>query len=64
MCRIESVYEHRDSDVFEIIIGDEDFEDDGGDPVLKLRQLKEMLDEDLITQDEYTAKKAEILSRM
>ena len=64
MCRVESVYEHRDSDVFEIIIGDEDFEDDGGDPVSKLRQLKEMLDEDLITQDEYTAKKAEILSRM
>jgi hypothetical protein len=34
------------------------------DPAEKLRKLEEMLDEGLITQQEYEAKKAEILSRM
>lgn len=34
------------------------------DPVQKLTQLKQMLDADLISQDEYDAKKAEILSKM
>ena len=34
------------------------------DPLQKLRQFKEMLDADLITNDEYEAKKAEVLSRM
>lgn len=34
------------------------------DPVESLRKLKTMLDADLITADEYTAKKAEILKRM
>ena len=34
------------------------------DPVVKLRQLKAMLDESLITVDEYEAKKHEILDRM
>jgi hypothetical protein len=34
------------------------------DPVAKLRQLKEMLDSDLITEAEYQKKKEEILSRM
>jgi len=34
------------------------------DPMQKLTQLKQMLDADLISQDEYDAKKAEILSKM
>ena len=34
------------------------------DPAEKLRKLEEMLDEGLITRQEYEAKKAEILSRM
>jgi hypothetical protein len=34
------------------------------DPTLKLKQLKQMLDEDLITKAEYEAKKAEILADM
>ena len=34
------------------------------DPAEKLRKLEEMLDESLITRQEYEAKKAEILSRM
>jgi hypothetical protein len=34
------------------------------DPVQKLKQLKEMMDAGLITETEYEAKKAEILSRM
>jgi len=36
----------------------------GQDPVAVLKQLKEMLDANLISQQEYDAKKAEILSRM
>jgi len=36
----------------------------GTDPADKLRKLEEMLDEGLITRQEYEAKKAEILSRM
>lgn len=35
-----------------------------GEPTQKLRQLKAMLDEGLITEEEYEAKKAEILSGM
>jgi len=34
------------------------------DPVVKLKQLKDMLDGGLISQAEYDAKKADILSRM
>ncbi len=34
------------------------------DPVRKLQQLKQMLDADLITQDEYNAKKSELLAQM
>jgi hypothetical protein len=34
------------------------------DPAEKLKKLKEMLDSRLITQEEYEAKKTEILSRM
>lgn len=34
------------------------------DPVKKLQQLKQMLDAELITQDEYNAKKAELLAQM
>jgi hypothetical protein len=34
------------------------------DPVARLKQLKAMLDADLISQAEYDTKKAEILSRM
>ena len=35
-----------------------------GDPVQALRKLKEMLEAELITEEEYTFKKKEILSRM
>ena len=35
-----------------------------GEPTQKLKQLKGMLDDGLITEEEYEAKKAEILSRM
>jgi hypothetical protein len=34
------------------------------DPVARLKQLKVMLDAELISQAEYDAKKVEILSRM
>lgn len=34
------------------------------DPVTKLKQLKEMLDASLITEEEYNTKKADLLSRM
>lgn len=34
------------------------------DPVQKLKQLKDMLDASLISQEEYDSKKADILSRM
>ena len=34
------------------------------DPLQKMKQLKEMLDAKLITQDEYDKKKAEILASM
>ena len=34
------------------------------DPVQKLKQLKAMLDAELITQEEYDAKKTDLLSRM
>jgi hypothetical protein len=34
------------------------------DPVQKLKQLKSMLDAELISQDEYDQKKADILSQM
>ena len=40
MCRIEGVHEHRDKDLFEITLEDEDFDDDVNSPVLKLRQLQ------------------------
>ena len=33
-------------------------------PATKMRQLKEMLDEGLVTQEEFDAKKAELLARM
>lgn len=34
------------------------------DPTEKLKQLKRMLDEELITEADYEAKKAEILAKM
>ena len=36
----------------------------GADPTEKLRQLKVMLDDGLITQADYEAKKAQILAAM
>jgi hypothetical protein len=36
----------------------------GGDPMQRLQQLKGMLDQDLITQQDYDAAKAEILKRL
>lgn len=68
-CRVDGVWAPDDRDAFshELASGDEtdeisDETEDG--PVLKLRQLKRMLDESLIEQPEYDEKKKEILDRM
>jgi hypothetical protein len=42
----------------------DEVEDDEQDPLTSLRVLKVMLEEELITQVEYEAKKKEILGRM
>lgn len=40
------------------------YSEDGGDAMAKLKKLKAMFEAELITQDEYEAKKSEILSSM
>lgn len=68
-CNIEYIYDDdEDSEPFEVVFMEEEDELDEyferEDPVAKLRQLKEMLESDLITEAEYQKKKEEILSRM
>lgn len=64
MCSIETIYDDDDDDLeAEIDNSDDDAGEDGQVAITKLRQLKEMLDSGLISQVEYDAKKAEILSR-
>jgi len=68
-CDIEYIYDDdEDGELFRIAFMEEEDDLDERfereDPVTKLRQLKEMLDSDLITEAEYQKKKEEILSRM
>ena len=73
-CRVDSVFdEDEDSErsLFKIVISSDDEaaksdgEDDAEDDAFaKLSQLKKMLDNGLITDEEYQTKKSEILSRM
>jgi hypothetical protein len=60
-CQIESLYDKEDNS-FEIDLDTYDIETEV-DPVGKLRQLKQMLEEELITSEEYEKKKEEILAR-
>jgi len=64
-CHIESIFDHgvylaeEDADTLS-----DDILEEESNPLESLRQLRQMLDEDLITQDEYSKKKAEILLRL
>jgi hypothetical protein len=58
-CNIQSVFEETGDDFFGVTISAEE-----NDPLENMRQLKQMLDERLITQDEYNRKKAEILAKL
>lgn len=66
-CHIDSIFDESDDGglSFKIHIDgdDSDEEDDESNSITKLRQLKQMLDEKLITEVEYENKKADILSR-
>jgi hypothetical protein len=61
-CNIDAVFDENDDDELFDDDGD-DKEEDETNSITKLRQLKQMLDEKLITEVEYEKKKAEILSR-
>ncbi len=64
-CRLGST--HEQGVVFDYIESRENNDEDlasGGTALEKLRQLKEMLDANLITQEDYDTKKAKILSQM
>ena len=69
-CRIEPVFDEIDDQThlgFHGLFDDFDSEEDGGGepvPIVKLRILKQMLDEKLISVDDYELKKAEILSKI
>jgi hypothetical protein len=66
-CHIDSIFEEIDDNglSFKIHIDDDgDEEDDESKLITKLRQLKQMLDEKLITEIDYEKKKAEILSEL
>jgi len=72
-CRVDAVFneEGGETELFKIVIsGDseadenEGKDDTEGDAFAKLSQLKKMLDNGLITDEEYQKKKSEILSRM
>jgi hypothetical protein len=68
-CNVESVgfgHEEGDSNITVTIDGEsgEVLDETTDDPVSKLRQLKQMLDEGLIEKEEYDEKKKEILARM
>jgi hypothetical protein len=64
-CRINSIYDDIDENFgIELHIDEGDSESDkNSNPIGDLRQLKQMLDEKLITETEYERKKTEILSR-
>ncbi|MCG3142237.1 MAG: hypothetical protein HDKAJFGB_03645 [Anaerolineae bacterium] len=67
-CHIDSIFDDSDDNGLSFKIqfdGDDSDEenDEESDSLSKLRQLKQMLDEKLITEVEYEEKKAEILSR-
>ncbi len=65
-CHIDSIFDDNDDGLsFKIHFdgNDNDEEDDESTAIDKLRQLKQMLDEKLITEVEYEKKKTEILSR-
>lgn len=64
-CHINSIFDERDENglSFKIQLDDDSDEEDESNSIAKLRQLKQMLDEKLITEVEYEKKKAEILSR-
>lgn len=64
-CHIATVFDEHDDDglSFKIQFDDDSDEEDESNSIAKLRQLKQMLDEKLITEVEYEKKKAEILSR-
>lgn len=64
-CRIDTIFDEDDESSFNIYIGGKggDEEDIESTSITKLRHLKQMLDEKLITEEEYEKKKAEILSR-
>lgn len=72
MCKLDPIYDYKDEFEDEegegIVIFSTDLTDEnlalGENPVGKLRLLKQMLNEDLITQAEYDEKKKEILSRL
>lgn len=68
MCRIESVFDDADDGLITITFDTEDDEGDeiveNGNAVARLKQLKELLDNGLISQAEFDTKKAEILSRI
>lgn len=69
-CRLEPVYAETASSSFQIVDGSDEDEASSSDrnqvsdPVLKLKQLKTMLDSGLISQSEYDTKKTEILSQL
>jgi len=72
-CRVDGVYEKYVDDkngggineLFEIAISGDDKTDENEDNAFaKLSQLKKMIDNGLITDDEYQKKKSDILSRM
>ena len=73
-CRVDSVFdedEDGERGLFKIVIsGDDEADENEGeddtedDAFAKLSQLKKMLDNGLITDEEYQKKKSEILSRM
>lgn len=66
-CRIDTFFNESDESdelSFSIHIGEgEEEDDDDTNSITKLRHLKQMLDEKLVTEEEYEKKKAEILSK-
>lgn len=66
MCHFESIYDESDDD-FEVDLEESEaagFDLDPADPIRGLKLLKQMLELELITQADYDAKKAEVLSRI
>jgi len=67
-CRVDNVYNefnaYEDEDDAEDDVEGDAEDDTEDDAFIKLSQLKKMLDNELITNEEYQKKKSEILSRM